>query len=78
MSGGMPNACICPADACFVVKDGAYCKHAGKVLANFVDRWGKRFAAYVHPDTEVGETTPTGARCTSIDAAMAPTGGRKP
>lgn len=67
MSGVYCPPCICPADACFKVKDGAYCKHAGMVLARFVDRWGKRFSAYVHPNTKVGSRTPTGARCTSID-----------
>lgn len=66
MSGYMPKACICPADACFKVKEGAYCKHAGMVLANFVDAWGKRFRAYVDPRCEVGHRTPTGARITSF------------
>lgn len=66
MSGVMPRHCVCPADACFKVKDGAYCKHAGMVLANFVDAWGKRFRSYVDRRHKVGDRTPTGARITSF------------
>lgn len=67
MSGIYAPPCVCPADKCFGAAGNIRCKHYGKVLARFVDKWGGRFAAYIAPgEYRPGQRTPTGARCTGI------------